>query len=195
MFKNLLPYLHNRFIIPSHKVTIRAKDYGYGSYHDPDTQLLYSSFQLLVDYVEIDCQLGMSENLNTPLQNLYEILNYIPGVHWFLPPARNAMQGLLRLKWEMTLIDNPHQAESASAFYKLYKFWVHDRPKRIDPYSTIDHSETDEMISGIEPNTPIRFSKSYSDKLKVAHELEDKYHAEDDEMLQLLMKYRRCMWV
>lgn len=192
---SLLSHIHNRFIIPSHKVTIRAKDYGYGSYHDPDVQLLYSTFQILVDYVEIECQLGSNEVFNTPLQNLYEILDYIPGLRWFLPPTRNALQGLLHLKWEMSLTNNPHQAESAAAFYKLYKFWVHDRPKRMDPYDIITDEEAEEAHASICANTPIRFSKSYSDKLQIAGELQDKYHAEDDQMLQLLMKYRRCMWV
>lgn len=194
-FKDILPYIHNRFIIPSHKITIKNKEFGYGYYHDPDHQLLFSSFQILVDYVEIDCQLGSNENLNTPLQNLYEVLKYIPGICWFLPPTRNAMQGLLRLKWEMSLTDHPSQSESAAAFYKLYKFWVHDRPQRIDPLDLISNDESESFLSSITPGQPIKFSKSYSKQLQQAQELQDKYNAEDDAMLQLLMKYRRCLWV
>jgi len=196
-FKEILPFLHNYFICPSHKVIIKNKDYGYGLYHDPDDQLLHAAFQVLVDYVEIDCTYAGPDYLNTPLQNLFELLDEIPTLRWLIPHTyrRNALQGLLKLKWEMSLKDeHPSQSESAEAFYKLYKFWKHDRPQRQDPW---DFAE-DESFERYEP-TPHgksrKFTKIYSQKLKEAGELEDKYHEEDQTMLQLLIKHRRSMWV
>lgn len=189
--KNVFPYLHNRFIVPSHKVIIRDKEFGHGRYHDPDYILLYSSFQILVDYVEIESAVFGPDVLDTPLEKFYDILDTIPGLRWFLPPAQNAMKGLLKLKWEMSLKDHPSQVESAKAIYKLYKFWVHDRPQRTDPWDMVSDDETEKVWS----HKPLTLSPSYQEQLLRASILEDKYHEEDDEMLQLLMKYRRCLWV
>jgi len=197
IFKDALMYIHNRWVHPSHKVIITDPEFGIGSYHDIDHRMLYANFQLLVDYVEIECAALNGDHFNTPVQKVLDTLHNIPILHWFLPSYRNALQGLHRLRWEIGLGDeHPSQSASAQVIFDLYKFWKHDRPCRIDPW---------DMVPDVDFSAMIKYAKDHNGTLpeldpftkscyNFAHELEDKYFQEDTEMLQLLIKYRNHLW-
>jgi len=171
-------YIHNRFVCPSDRVIIHHKGFGKGRYHDADYIMLFVMFQMLVDFIEIECSYSNHSSrhlFTTPWEKCYEWLRNIPVLHWFLSPVRNARRGLHRLRWEMTLdraeYPSPQQAQSARELFRLYKFWVHDRPRRKNP-----------------------FDGSLKGKYLKIVELEDSYDKEDEEMLHLLIKNRRCLW-
>lgn len=190
-----LSYIHNRFIHPSHKVTIRNKEYGKGRYHDPDNQLLYVMFQCLIDFIEIDCASRNSKYYQTKLQKIINFFIKNDTLDYLIPPTRNAKQGLHYLRWEKNLKDtNPSQSESAKAFLKLYKFWVHDRPSRVDPWDLVSDDESVDIMEKIKSHTPLEFSDKYLQAIRQAGALEEQYHQEDQEMLHLLITHRRSMW-
>ncbi len=192
----LLPTIHNRWINPSHKITITNKEFGIGQYHDTDHRMLYAMFQLLVDYVEIECAAMNSNYFTTPWQKVLDTLHTVPVLHWFLPSYRNALQGLHRLRWEMKLIhEHPSQAESARVIFDLYKFWTRTRPNRIDPYDLYRPIEISDLIHNARNNNGIiTFTDTQREYFDAVQKLEDKYEAEDTEMLHLLIKYRSCLW-
>ena len=191
-FTTFSAYLHNRFICPSHRVTIRHPDCPKGHYRDADTILLYAAFTVLQDYVEIE--LGSHWGpyyFETFGQKVYRIISNLPGLHWYLPHGRNVRRGLHHLRWAMNLKDMPSQAESARHTYQLYRFWTRSRRARVEPFSTGgDRFENERVIR----NGRFQLSPEYSAYLDTQSALEEKYHAEDTEMLKLLVEIRRSLW-
>lgn len=190
-------YVHNRWVHPSHKVIIDHPQYGIGNYHDSDDRMLFSNFQLLVDYVEIECAnmyriCSKKAPFDTCRQKAESLIDLIPFVGKLLPPSRNALQGLFYLKWELSLKDDsPSQAAAAKEILALYKFWVHTRPERRDPWD-IPAKVRDKEPFG--PDGTFKISPKYSKALRKADQLESKYNREDTKMLTRLMKIRNCMW-
>lgn len=194
--KGILPFVHNRWIHPSHKVVITDPEFGIGNYHDSDHRLLYANFQLLVDYVEIECAALNSKYFSSDEQRVYELFAELPILHWFLPHYRNAKQGLHHLRWAMKQQECPGQAESARIMFDLYKFWKHDRPQRIDPWDEVPEVDITEMLDHAHKNggkiRPLtkKEKKAYTN----AFDIEAKYYEEDTEMLKLLIKHRNTLW-
>lgn len=191
---SLLSYIHNLWIVPSHKIIITDKNYGIGSYHDTDYKMLYANFQLLVDYVEIECASMNSQHFNTPFQKVISALQLLPILSWLIPPVRNRLQGLHYLRWEMNLKDESHdQSLSAHITYDLYYWWVKERPSRIDPWeNSVDFSDVfdnAEKNGGIMTLTPIQ-----KHSLDATREIQDKYDKEDNEMLETLINHRTHLW-
>lgn len=191
-FKSTLAYIHNRWVCPSHRVTIRHKDCPKGHYRDADTILLYTAFQILVDYVEVE--LGSHWGpycFETPGQKAYRIISTLPVLHWFLPHGRNVRRGLHHLRWAMALKDMPHQAEQAKMVFMLYRWWTRARPARIAPFTTGgEQFERDRFIV----DGHFHLSPEYSAYLTLQGALEEKYHLEDTEMFKLLVEIRQGLW-
>ena len=194
--EDVFSYIHNRWIDPSHQISIKNPEYGIGRYYDTDTKMLFANFQLLVDYVEIECA-GMYKicTKNPPFttwsQKAKSMIDFIPGLCKVLPPSRNALQGLFYLKWEQSLGDNsPSQAKAAQEIFELYKFWVRTRPNRINPWNLPAEMRDEHPIQ----NGQWVISKKYSRALHKAQALEDKYNREDNRMLIRLINIRHCMW-
>jgi len=191
-FKSLCSYIHNRWICPSHQVTIRHPDCPKGRYRDADTILLYAAFQVLVDFVEIELGTRWGPYyFETPGQKVYRIISTLPVLHWFLPHGRNVRRGLHHLRWAMSLKDMPSQAEHAKVVFLLYRFWTRSRPARVEPF-TVGGEAFDKcriLIDGC-----FQLSPEYSAYLDGQNTLEEKHHAEDTEMFKLLVEYRRGLW-
>lgn len=191
-FKSTLSYIHNRWICPSHRVTIRHPDCPKGHYRDADTILLHAMFQVLQDFVEIELGARWGPYyFETPVQKTYRVLSSAPVLHWFLPHGRNVRRGLHYLRWAMSLKDMPAQAESARTIFMLYRFWTRSRPARIDPFSTGgDEFEHERVIR----DGTFHLSEEYSAYLDSQSKLEDKYTQEDTEMLKILVEIRGHLW-
>lgn len=190
------PTIHNRFICPSHKVIIKDPSFGIGRYHNLDDITLYANFQLLVDYVEIECASMEWHHYKTFWDNLFSYLHKIPGLHWVLPPLRNPLAGLHHLRWEMKQTDCPTQVEGARAAFALYKFWKHERPRRINPWSYVPLVNVSQFINEMKSNGNILppLTPEERELYDEAQRIEDDYHKEDTKMLTLFIQYRSYFW-
>jgi hypothetical protein len=184
IFKSPLSYIHNRWVCPRHKVTIRHPSFIRGQYHDTDHIMLYVLFQMLVDFVEIECGSRWGPyHFETNPQKINRVVRDMPVLRWFLPPSRNIRQGLHHLRWAMKLKDMPSQAQQARDVFTLYKYWTRTRPARIEPF-TRDFEGDGRTITKDADNC-VHFSPEYSAYLDAESKLEDNYHQQDQEMLQL----------
>lgn len=192
LIRDTLSYIHNRWICPSDRVVIKHPDCPRGHYRDKDTILLYVMFQVLVDFVEIECGSHWGPYyFETPGQKVYRVIQNLPLLHWLLPPDRNVRRGLHHLRWAMSLKDMPSQAAHANAVFMLYRFWTRSRQARIEPF-TVGFAGSDKRIVG--PDNSINFSPEYSAYLESQGELENKYEKEDTEMLKILVDIRGGLW-
>lgn len=192
-----LVYIHNRWVSPSHQVTIKHPDCPRGHYRDADTIMLYAAFQILVDFVEVECA-GLMFNkpyFETPGQKVYRVIRDLPVLSWLLPPQRNIRRGLYHLRWSMRLTEpySEHQAQQAKDVFALYKWWTHTRPDRIDPWDWADIDLTEPKRT-IHEDGRLEFSSEYSALLEKAGKLEDKYNKEDQKKLLMLIAIRRGLW-
>lgn len=182
----VLAYIHNRWINPSHIIKIHHPDIIKGHYRDSDTIMLYAMFQLLVDYVEIEC--GRAGFYESWYEKVYTWFRDLPIIGWFLPPIRNKRQGLHYLRWCMKLTsEHPSQAHHGKQVFKLYKWWTKERPTRKDPFN--EYCEKREFRDWGGSLTPTE--KKALDK---ATRLESRYEKEDARMLKLLVSIRKGMW-
>jgi len=150
--------------------------------------MLYILFQMLVDFVEIECgSVCGPYRFETPGQKTYRVISDLPLLNWLLPPGRNARRGLHHLRWAMTLKDIPSQAQHAKDVFMLYRFWKHERPERKDPFE-----DTECFSGGHKLGEPL--TARYKAFLDRAGKLEDKYDREDEEMLHLLITIRQGLW-
>lgn len=184
-----LVYIHNRWIVPSHKIVIRNSEFGIGRYHDSDSRMLYALFQLVVDYVEIECA-ALNSRFETPVQKWRRRLTYIPVLTWFIPYPRNVRRGLHYLRWSIKLKDEQgglEQSQFASDIFKLYTFWIHTRPRRSNPWDTyISERETRDWKA---PLTD--YDRSLMQEADRIERLQDD---EDTQMLNLIVNIRNRMW-
>jgi hypothetical protein len=159
--------------------------------------MLYAAFQILVDFVEVECA-GLMFNkpyFETPGQKVYRVIRDLPVLSWLLPPQRNIRRGLYHLRWSMRLTEpySEHQAQQAKDVFALYKWWTHTRPDRIDPWDWADIDLTEPKRT-IHEDGRLEFSSEYSALLEKAGKLEDKYNKEDQKKLLMLIAIRRGLW-
>jgi hypothetical protein len=172
---------------PSDRVIIKHPDYPQGHYHDTDYVMMYALFQLLVNYVEIECGNFLSTRFENSWQKWCRRFRELPVIHWLVPPTRHALRGLHHLRWEMKLKDHPSQAAAAKELFTLYRFWKHERDTRIDPFEAYHN-----LRNGKDWKGPITEQESLL--LMEATTLEDLYEQEDTDMLTRIVKIRNCMW-
>ena len=168
-------------------------------YYDGDTRLLHASFNLLVDFVEIEkAWMDIRSDADKKKKEPW----------WSLNPTRfkshrNPEAGIAYLNWEMKLTrTSPQQARAAREIYKLYKWWKDVRPNRPEPLDASGwtavcnelensggvFSERAELSLGTE------FQKRKKAALKKLRKIEEKYEKEDEEMLIRLIKIRQHLW-
>jgi len=184
-----LAYIYNRWVDPSDRVIIKHPDYPQGHYHDTDYVMMYVLFQLLVDYVEIECGNFLSTRYENSWQKWHRRFRELPLIQWLVPPVRNARRGLHHLRWEMTLKDEHVLSQSASAkeVFTLYRFWKHERPRRVDPFDAWHM-----VREGKDWKSP---KTEQEDALFLeAVALETAQEQEDTDMLTRIVKVRKCMW-
>lgn len=183
-------YIHNRWVCPSDRVIIRHPDYAVGHYHDKDFTMLYVMFQLIVDYVEIECasRLGASEDYyETTWQKWDRRWRELPVLHWYVKPVRNIRRGLHHLRWQINMKDHPGQTQFAKDIFRLYKFWKHDRPARKDPFEKYHLAREGKAWRG-------KLTPEEDKLLKRGANLEVKHEKEDERMLHLIIKQRNGLW-
>lgn len=182
-------YIHNRWINPSDRVVIHHPEFTKGHYHDADYIMLYILFQMIVDFVEIECAaFPMTKtSFETRWQSINRFVHELPVLHWYLKPHRNARRGLHHLRWQMKMTDHDGQRDFARDIFKVYKFWVHDRPARKDPFEAYYALRGGkDWTTGLTPKE--------RQALHTSQKIEDKYEKQDQAMLQLIIKNRRSLW-
>jgi len=188
----ILSFIHNYWMNPSNRVIIKHPDCKRGHYHDADYIMMFVMFQMVVNFIEIECgALLPNQCFETGWKKWFRRVSNLTLLHWFIMPPRNALRGLFYLKWEMSLKDHPRQAQCAKELFLLYKFWKHTRPRREEPFAEA-YTFTDE-----EEGIGKKFggcSLRYSAFLKRSGDLEEQQDQEDQEMLVKLINIRRSLW-
>lgn len=164
------------------------------SYYDADTIILNVNFNILKEFVE--CELACRQRWDSDIvESLVE--RYMPFYGVFFP-FRCPELGLKHLAWEATL-DSPllplhqrcdRQAVSAREILALYKWWVEDRPARIEicrPNTNVDMLDSLEDI-----NEPM--DDGYRKYIEDQNRQSTEWDAEDTDMLVRLIKIRRSLW-
>lgn len=176
VYRNVMWYMRNRFGDAVHYL---HTDTPAGGWRVVDERILHGCFNALVDCVEIE------------KSHMERVFGDGRGVFFRKNPwnlfqtPRSPEAGLRYLDWEISLKDGrkrTQQARDAAEVKKLYQWWTHERPNRIDPYVGIDSTWGRDLTS------------SQREHLRVAVELETKYYEEDTRMLVCLMKIRGSLW-
>jgi len=167
-------------------------------YADTDTIMLYSTFNLLKDYVEVSLGLREWWQSDEPKSWASKHVPYYFNFRNF----RNPEFGLKHLEWASTLDDpslpiherSVHQAITARETIILYNWWVNTRPNRKEAEirnlrNTIDE---DDLFPDFSSHPEY---KEYLNDIKESHVQEESWHNEDEEMLIRLIKIRRGLWV
>lgn len=212
-FDDIRVYCRNRFVTKTHYARTNLKP---GKWHETETRLLHSSFELLVDFIEVE---KASQGLwNNPDKRPW--WKKISLTNW--GEFRSRELGLQYLEWEMSLkfdedmgvesgdelyaLPTP-QAESAYEQKLLYIWWKDIRPARPDPYDAsgyntyFDHMREKAAASGIDEMTAL-FGGEHTpeeDEMqriasKTCDEIEKQYEDEDTRMLKKLIDIRRHLW-
>lgn len=163
------------------------------NYYDADTRMFHASFQLLVDYVEIE--LAALQNISEdeaacgPSNRFYAKLAKIRRKQ-----KRDPEAGLAYLDWEIEESSGNsginYQADAAKEKKFLYTWWTQYRPERIDCHD-------DPLIWG-EPSDYEgdfwKWNASKKREINLMQKLEAFYTAEDTEMFHRLVEIRSKMW-
>ena len=160
-------------------------------YRDPRTVLLHASFQILVDFVEIE-----KASKHWACGGWKEVSRWGRFKNHFT--KRNPVRGIDYLNWEITLIDEmPSQAEAARRILTLYNWWTKIRPTRKEIKST--HYKIREK--GFLYSFSTEFKEKYPEldkELNQIHKmnwrLEGVHDMIDGIMLKQLADVRLCLW-
>ena len=187
-FREAVWWVRHRTTDQYHIVTTELKP----GYYELEQRLLYSSFKLLVEYVEIGLA---SKNLDCDSKD---------------PKVR----GLQYLDWE---INEPQcsqeQRDTAAAARLLYLWWTVERPRRLEPWSAPEIWGEVRSTENEQSKVPLVLSllgirkigrrfrmgdKSRSDESRdagaVARATEEFYTHQDTSMLLKLVEIRSSLW-
>lgn len=204
-------YINNRWIHTTHGMMSRSLEPG--KWHEFETRLLHSTFDQLVNFVEIEQAWHHAmwdekarEKYRTPWWQKHWFFRW--GKVWRCPEA-----GVEHLEWASDLnLNDFHspgdpeynqpspQAIAAKELLELYNWWKFDRPSRPDPmdesgwtaYCEIRREKGIDFLD-FDDKTPeeAALSKAALDR---SQEIENQYDQEDEEMLIRLIKIRRSLW-
>ncbi len=194
-YEDITNWVRYRTYDKYHVVTTGEKP----GYQCTDHIMLHVNFNLLKNFVEISKAYKSYWSDDVP-QTWCE--QHMPFYRIFYTFRRPDL-GIKYLDWEMTLDDpnlplqdqSPEQARHAREIYALYKWWVTDRPSRVEVEITCPETndgDDDIFFSLSKINTPAH--KQYIADLEQQSKQEDLWNKEDDEMLVRLMKIRRGLW-
>lgn len=187
-FTNFRWYLKARFFDRYHLIHTRLS-YGY---HDTRERMLYGTFSLLVDYVELELS-HMHRESPRPW--------YSKGI-FRIKSFRCVDDGIKHLMWETSLTGpayaGDHQATTAKEVLDLYFWWTKIRPLRQDPWdlSGSDELWKDKSIKSIlsNKNKTKKDKKLEAERAKKCAEIEEAFLAEDNKQLERLIKIRPYLW-
>lgn len=171
-------------------------------YHEIDTRMLHANFELLVDYVEIECA-----NMTRVADERNEIAER-GWKHSYLPAIlkgnqiRNRELGMQHLRWEMTLNAaelseferNPGQAARAVQIIILYTWWKDVYPNRVELPSPDRNSVGLEFLSKKWKKANPEMSAKIDTWARDSHAQELDWDKEEEEMLIALIKIRKGLW-
>jgi hypothetical protein len=205
--KKILRFIKDRTTTQYHKQWTGFEP----GYRDPRQRLLHTPFQILCDYIELECayQSDWGEG-ETWWRKL-------PVIRFWIDPQRRPFKGLEYLKFYIEG-DDEHWAEFAKECLFIYLWWKYARPHRDEPMDLSGWSEFDDrmeekygsMLDNLEPNCNEEgkiTSYTYVDRkteeeqeqqrklFNKLTEIEKQYNDEDEEMLCRLMKIRLYMWI
>lgn len=179
-------WVRYRTINRNHVMRIRDLKPGY---YEPETKILYASFSLLREYVEV--------GLACRNFRWYEdrIPKWVPKwlkSRW--PRKIDPEAGIAYLRWEIededVQVNSPAQSETAATIMRLYLWWTQEREERIDPHEDYRIWEGVERPEGLfTGGTP-----AYSEALDAMSKANDFYEAQDQAMLVKLISVRRFLW-
>ena len=192
--------LRNTYIRKYHLVNTKLEP----GYHETDTRMIHANFELLVDYVEIECA-----NMATAFDG--EAREKALGWRYKLPPLlrfkqfRSRELGMKHLEWETTLANptlseyerNLGQAQKAVQVIILYTWWKDAYPKREGPEYPLERDDDDKplrFLSAKWKKENAEKSEQISQWSKDTYEQELEWDKEDEAMLITLMKIRKDLW-
>ncbi|PWU00808.1 MAG: hypothetical protein C5B52_08295 [Bacteroidetes bacterium] len=194
-YKGIKDWIRYRTIDRYHVIETGLKP----GYHEFDEKILYGSFTMLKDFVEIEVashfhvqnrdEFPYSKKEKLPL---YRRLFY-----------RRPDLGIKHLEWEATLDDPslpptqqfPSQAIAAREILKLYRWWVDTRPKR-DYSNNLKYDHQGFEMGSLDDDfdhTAEDFI-AYHKRFDEIEENRIEWDKEDDEMLIRLVKIRQVIW-
>lgn len=210
-YRTVTRYIQIRFFIKTHGLTSTLKP---GEWHDLDKRVLYSLFDELVNFVEIEkAIMQLSSGRSGGKYKLPWHYKYLGMSMW-----RSKEAGIECLKWETTLkydenlvkIDDEKfekptpQSLAADEILKLYEWWTIERPLRKSPERESGYEEYYEGQEKLRNEQGVSSSdwlvrdrnedESLSPILEELVTLEEAQENEDTEMLIRLIKIRNYLW-
>ena len=168
-------------------------------WYDTDTRILNANFQMLCDYVEVECAW------------MYYAFRCEKGLKhptpWYKRPFtqfRSKELGIKSLELDINEGKHPPTVEGSKKILKLYKWWNEERPNRPDPWqrvNTLSEKEdwTSPFVKKQNKDGTIEFvmkeqSPQMKRAVKAASIKESQQYEEDTKMLIKLMKIRDSLW-
>ena len=204
-------YVNNRFCSRTNSLTAHPRDIEPGTWCDVGNRFLPCLFNELVNFVEVEkAWMHVAWNQETAKEYKLPFWRKHRWAKW-CAEWRSIEAGLAHLDWEISLVNNEEmgydathpdynlptqQARSALEQKTLYLWWI-ARTARPDPYDVsgwsalCDRRRKEDGF--LEDETPEEREESEK-ALDALHKLEQKYEAEDDEMLIRLIKIKKSLW-
>ena len=171
-------------------------------YQEIDTRMLHASFELLVDYVEIECA-NMAQ-----IADRHKLIAERGWKHSYLPRMlkikefRSRELGMQHLQWETTLNAaelseyerSPHQAAKAVQVIILYTWWKDVYPNREEIPAPDGERVGLEFLSKKWKKANPKMSAEIGQWSKDSYQRELDWDKEEEEMLIALMKIRKGLW-
>lgn len=208
-------YIDNRWISKTHALTSNLKK---GQWHEFETRLLYSTFESLVDFVEIELAL-FHMACSDEAYKKYKAPWYRTILRF--SAYRNPESGMEYLNWAASLRHDKdwidpnnsdfgkltNQALAAQETIVLYRWWKKVRPARQDPMEAsgwsayCDERRKKAEVQGFDLILPVLEEDETEEEkarahqiLEVCHKMELEQENEDTEMLIRLIKIREHLW-
>ena len=171
-------------------------------YHEIDTRMLHANFELLVDYVELECA-NMAEVADRAqlIKERGWKDTYLPRV-MKIKKFRSRELGLQHLEWETTLASptlseyerSPGQAARAVQIIILYTWWKDIYPNREGLEAPDRDSVGLEFLSREWRKENPEMHEKIQQWSRDSHKQELDWDKEEEEMLIALMKVRKGLW-
>lgn len=185
-------FVRNRFFVRLHMLPTGAKAF---QWMELDERILYGCFNGLAGFVEIE--LAEMQYICYP-----EWFSETGVTHSHWPWWRSSAAGVAWLQRQAGIAPDheeysERQVESAKETLSLSRWWSKGRPSRPDPmeasglaaiYAEVDAAGVDVLSDKFER------SPAWLESVEKSKEIEDRYDAEDTDMLIRLIKIRQECW-
>jgi hypothetical protein len=170
-------------------------------YHEIDERMLHANFELLVDYVEIECANMATVFDDEARKKVYGWRRKIPSI-LRIKEFRSRELGMKHLEWEASLVDpelgeyerSPSQAARAIQIMILYTWWKDVYPAR-DELEPPDSGELGlRFLSHKWKSENPEMAEKIAQWSRDSIEQEIAWDKEEEEMLIALMKIRKGLW-